>query len=109
MPGIGVIVNPKARQNKRDPRAASRLSRALGDHGVVRTASSHEELARIAEDFRKLDIDVLGISGGDGTNGVSYHPQSGWLDEGPPRGPTIRMKAPLGPCDRSEGPLGARG
>jgi hypothetical protein len=40
---------------------------------------------------------------------VSYHPQSGWLDEGPPRGPTIRMKAPLGPCDRSEGPLGARG
>jgi hypothetical protein len=71
MPGIGVIVNPKARQNKRDPRAASRLSRALGDHGVVRTASSHEELARIAEDFRKLDIDVLGISGGDGTNGVT--------------------------------------
>jgi hypothetical protein len=43
------------------------------------------------------------------TSGVSYHPQSGWLDEGPPRGPTIRMKAPLGPCDRSEGPLGARG
>ena len=71
MPGIGVIVNPKARQNKRDPKAATRLSRTLGDHGVVRTASSHEELARIAEDFRKLDIDVLGISGGDGTNGVT--------------------------------------
>ncbi len=71
MPGIGVIVNPRARQNKRDPRAATRLSRALGDHGVVRIASTHEELARIAEDFRKLDIDVLGISGGDGTNGVT--------------------------------------
>lgn len=71
MPGIGVIVNPRARQNLRDPRAANRLSRALGDHGVVRTAHSHEELARIAEDFRKLQIDVLGISGGDGTNGVT--------------------------------------
>jgi diacylglycerol kinase family enzyme len=71
MPGIGVIVNPRARQNLRDPRAATRLARTLGDHGVVRTANSHDELARIAEDFRKLEIDVLGISGGDGTNGVT--------------------------------------
>ena len=71
MSGIGVVVNPRSRLNQRDPRAALRLARTLGDHGVVRTASSRDDLARIAEDFRKLEIDVLGISGGDGTNHVT--------------------------------------
>lgn len=36
-----------------------------------------DELYRVAEDFQKLDIDVLGISGGDGTNGVTI---TGFLD-----------------------------
>ena len=71
MAGIGVVLNPKSRKNLRDPRAALRLARTLGDHGVVRTARSKDDLARIAEDFRKLKIDVLGISGGDGTNHVT--------------------------------------
>jgi diacylglycerol kinase (ATP) len=77
MPGIGVIFNPKSGRNVRDPRAAGRLARTLGDHGVVRPAGSIDELYRVAEDFRKLDIDVLGISGGDGTNGVTI---TGFLD-----------------------------
>ena len=63
MSGIGVIVNPRSRRTQNDPRAAQRLARALGDHGVVRAARDKEELFRIAEDFRKLKIDVLGISG----------------------------------------------
>jgi diacylglycerol kinase (ATP) len=71
MGGIGIVINPRSRQNQRDPRAAHRLARALGDHGVVRTAKSRDDLSRIAEDFRKLQIDVLGISGGDGTNYVT--------------------------------------
>lgn len=71
MGGIGVIVNPKSRRNKKDPRAAVRLARALGDHGVVRAARDRDELCRVAEDFRKLKIDILGISGGDGTNYVT--------------------------------------
>ncbi|MFO0760854.1 MAG: diacylglycerol kinase family protein [Byssovorax sp.] len=64
-------MNPRSRRNLRDPGAALRLARTLGDHGVVRTASSHDDLVRIAEDFRKLQIDILGISGGDGTNYVT--------------------------------------
>jgi diacylglycerol kinase (ATP) len=71
MAGIGVIFNPRSGRNIRDPRAARRLSEALGDHGVVREAGSIDELYRVAEDFRSLKIDVLGISGGDGTNGVT--------------------------------------
>ena len=77
MSGIGVVLNPKSRRNLRDPRAASRLARTLGDHGVVREARSIDELYRIAEDFRRDDIEVLAISGGDGTNHVTL---TGFLD-----------------------------
>jgi diacylglycerol kinase (ATP) len=77
MSGIGVVLNPKSRRNLRDPGAARRLARRLGDHGVLRTARSVEELYRIAEDFRRVDIDVLAISGGDGTGHVTL---TGFLD-----------------------------
>ena len=77
MAGIGVIFNPRSGRNLRDPLAARRLSEAIGDHGVVREAGSFDQLYRVAEDFRALDIDVLGISGGDGTNGVTI---TGFLD-----------------------------
>lgn len=77
MSGIGVVLNPKSRKNLRDPGAATRLARQLGDHGVVREARSLDELRRIAEDFRSLEIDVLGISGGDGTNHVTL---TGFID-----------------------------
>jgi diacylglycerol kinase family enzyme len=77
MPGIGVVFNPRSRRNLRDPSAAGRLARSLGDHGVVRQARSVDELRRIAEDFKRLDIDVLGISGGDGTNHVTI---TGFID-----------------------------
>ena len=77
MPGIGVIFNPRSGRNLRDPRAARRLARSLGDHGVIREAGSIDELYRVAEDFRRLEIDVLGISGGDGTNGTTI---TGFID-----------------------------
>ena len=77
MSGIGIIFNPRSGRNLRDPRAARRLMRTLGDHGVIREAGSIDELYRVAEDFRSLDIDVLGISGGDGTNGVTI---TGFID-----------------------------
>jgi len=77
VPGIGVVLNPRSRRNLRDPRAADRLARRLGDVGVVRQANSIDELYRIAEDFRHADIDVLAISGGDGTNHVTL---TGFLD-----------------------------
>src|SRR3974390_1313594 len=77
MTGIGVVLNPRSRHNLRDPGAASRLARRLGDHGVVREARSIDELYRIPADFRRDDIEVLAISGGDGTNHVTL---TGFLD-----------------------------
>jgi diacylglycerol kinase family enzyme len=75
--GIGVVLNPKSGKNLRDPGAARRLARALGDRGIIREAHSIDELYRIAEDFQRLEIDVLGISGGDGTNHVTL---TGFID-----------------------------
>jgi diacylglycerol kinase family enzyme len=75
--GIGVVVNPRSRRNLRDPGAALRLARQLGDHGVVRSAHSIDELYRIAQDFQRDAIDVLAISGGDGTNHVTL---TGFID-----------------------------
>ena len=49
MGGIGVILNPRSKRNLGDPRAATRLARALGDHGVVRTVKDRDDLSRIAE------------------------------------------------------------
>jgi diacylglycerol kinase (ATP) len=77
MAGIGVVFNPKSRRNLQNPHLAWRLSRQLGDRGVVRAARSIEELRRIAEDFRTLDIELLAIAGGDGTNHVTL---TGFLD-----------------------------
>jgi diacylglycerol kinase family enzyme len=77
MNGIGVVLNPKSRRNRRDPKAALRLARTLGDAGEVREARSIDELHRIAEDFRKLDVGALAIAGGDGTNHVTI---TGFVD-----------------------------
>jgi diacylglycerol kinase family enzyme len=77
MSGIGVVLNPRSRKNLRDPHAVTRLARTLGDMGVVREVRSRDELYRTAEDFKSLGIDVLGISGGDGTNHVTI---TGFID-----------------------------
>lgn len=76
MAGIGLIFNPRAGENRRDPDIPLRLSRKLGDNGIVASPRSLDELMRAAEDFLRLRIDVLGIAGGDGTNHVtltSFH------------------------------------
>lgn len=71
MSGIGLVFNPRAGGNKRDPGAPRRLARALGDHGVLAVPKSLDELSRAAEDFHRQGITVLGIAGGDGTNHVT--------------------------------------
>src|SRR4029077_17302845 len=69
--GIGVIYNPRSGFHRRDPRAVRRLIRLLGPNGAIREVRSIEALYRAAEEFRTIDIDVLGICGGDGTSGVT--------------------------------------
>lgn len=67
MGGIGVITNPRSRLNRRNPRLARQLAYILGEKGSVEQPIDLESLRRTAEGFRGHGIDVLCISGGDGT------------------------------------------
>lgn len=67
MGGIGIVNNPTAGRNRRRPGISRRLQHLLGSMGEVVDASTPEDLARAVERFRAARIDVLGVSGGDGT------------------------------------------
>jgi diacylglycerol kinase family enzyme len=67
VPGIGLITNPRSRVNKKDPGRVRRLGYLVGAHGTAEATTSLDDLHRACEDFHKERIDVLGISGGDGT------------------------------------------
>jgi diacylglycerol kinase family enzyme len=67
VPGIGLITNPRSRVNKRDPSKARKLGYLIGSHGTAEATKSLDDLYRVCDEFKKERIDVLGISGGDGT------------------------------------------
>jgi diacylglycerol kinase (ATP) len=69
--GIGLVLNPKAKQHLRDPDLADRLTRMVGDGGVVRAPSSFEELGDVADDFRRQGVELVAVAGGDGTNHIT--------------------------------------
>ncbi len=69
--GIGVVVNPYARRHRGDPAVARRLAAILGDRGVVVAPRGWESLLRVAEDFRRMGVDVVATGGGDGTTGYT--------------------------------------
>ena len=67
MGGIGIVNNPRARRNQRDPEIARHLRNVLDSDGELVDASTPDELERAVERFRAARIDVLGVNGGDGT------------------------------------------
>ena len=67
VPGIGLITNPRSRLNRRDPSRIQRLGYLIGAHGQAEATCSLDDLHRACEDFHRERIDILGISGGDGT------------------------------------------
>jgi diacylglycerol kinase family enzyme len=67
VPGIGLITNPRSRVNLRDPARARKLGYLIGSHGQAEATRSLDDLYRVCEQFKEERIDVLGISGGDGT------------------------------------------
>ncbi len=71
MPGIGVINNPRSRQNKRHPERIRKLGYMLGEGGTSKATWSFEDLESCAREFKERDIDILAINGGDGSNHVT--------------------------------------
>jgi diacylglycerol kinase family enzyme len=64
---IAVIVNPRSRANRRNPRIASEFQAIVGDRGRVYAPKSIEELATTAAEIRQSSPAVIAIHGGDGT------------------------------------------
>lgn len=71
MPGIGVINNPRSRQNRKNPDRINTLGYILGKRGQNVTTPDLQTLAEVAEEFKKNEIDILAINGGDGSNHVT--------------------------------------
>ena len=64
---IGVITNPRARKNTGNPARIERLRQILGHEGVFRETQTPKEISDTAREFRRGEIDILVIDGGDGT------------------------------------------
>lgn len=71
MPGIGVINNPKSRQNKKNPEQIPKLGYILGRTGESMATRDFDELEECLEHFKETDIDILAINGGDGSSHVT--------------------------------------
>lgn len=68
MAGIGVILNPHSKSYKKDPHKMQRMGFIVGDKASCHATETLEDLRSVAEEFKSRNIDILAISGGDGTN-----------------------------------------
>jgi diacylglycerol kinase family enzyme len=65
--GIGVIINPHARGNRRAPRRLARFRAIVGSDGEVVATESLAALDETLARFHDGGIDVLAVCGGDGS------------------------------------------
>jgi diacylglycerol kinase (ATP) len=68
MPGIGIVLNPHSKKNRQEPERMKKIAFIVGDKAACAQTQDFDHLERVAEEFKERDIDILGISGGDGTN-----------------------------------------
>lgn len=67
MPGIGIITNANARVHRMFPFFKHVLRKMVGRKGELIATLSIDELEKTVADFLKWDLDIIAISGGDGT------------------------------------------
>src|SRR3989338_3145909 len=68
MSGIGVILNPHSKQYKKYPSKMKMIGFIVGDKGTFEPTVDLNDVRRVAEQFKKKEIDILALTGGDGTN-----------------------------------------
>ena len=68
MPGIGVVLNPYSKRYRNNPEKLNRMAFIVGDKGTFASTNSLNDIHRVAEEFKKREIEILALSGGDGTN-----------------------------------------
>ncbi|MFA5625210.1 MAG: diacylglycerol kinase family protein [Bradymonadales bacterium] len=68
MPGIGVISNRNARVNRLKPGLKDQLAFIVGSNGEVSSTGKLSDVTKALETFRRIGVDMIAISGGDGTS-----------------------------------------
>lgn len=68
MSGIGVILNPYSRSNKKNPERIKQFGFIVGDRGSCHATESLDQVRDLAREFKERGVEILCISGGDGTN-----------------------------------------
>jgi diacylglycerol kinase family enzyme len=69
--GIGIIVNPYSRKNRKDPEGIKKIGYIIGDRGSCEATKSLADIERVAREFLAKKVEILGLSGGDGTNHIT--------------------------------------
>ena len=67
MSEIAVLVNPRSRANRRNPRIAADFQAIVGDQGRVHAPKTLDELAAVASELSARPPAVIAVHGGDGT------------------------------------------
>lgn len=67
MSEIAVLVNPRSRANRRNPRIAADFQAIVGDQGRVHAPKTLDELTAIASELSRRPPAVIAVHGGDGT------------------------------------------
>ncbi len=67
MPGIGLISNPYSRKNRKRPERLKKLVELSPDKELVKLPVSYEDMDNALLLFKKRNVDVLAVNGGDGT------------------------------------------
>lgn len=67
MPGIGVILNPYSRSNRRNPDRAQELGFIVGDKGSCHATHDIADVKKLSLEFKERKVEIIGLSGGDGT------------------------------------------
>ena len=66
-PLIGVVVNPVARFHREFPNASARLAQLIEGRGLFEESQDLSAIPLIAKRFKEAGVEILAISGGDGT------------------------------------------
>ena len=56
MPGIGVILNPYSRSNRKNPGRAERLGVIVGDKGSCHATRDISDVERLAQGFKEKGV-----------------------------------------------------
>lgn len=68
MGGIGVVLNPHSKRYRKDPAKLEQMAFIVGDKGSFASTQNLSDIDRVAQEFKKKEIEILALSGGDGTN-----------------------------------------